>query len=289
MVVNERDLFKAHHTITECEVDSFDPLKTRSSSSSSVVRDSRDSLSISDELTSLLQQPSPPATAPIQKQTLAKSSSTSCCALDNDKLLHPTSEVGSNLRHARSDPMLLEKEETSHQQWNGVNGRRQSSSCDEIDDLLSRSEGSGAPVFYIESSDVTGTSSLLDIQHKKNQKHSKWLSPKSSPKSSPKNSPKNSPYMKKRHSASVALPKSSKLVSKSKAQANSPALSKRKPRSATLDALISSSEHEKCKPQLAKHFRPGVLMLKDLNPRMSIIQRTLKEREKDFCFTREIK
>ena len=274
-------------------MESFDPLKTRSSSSSSVIRDSRDSLSISDELSSLLQQPSSPATKPVQKerQTLAKSSSTSCCAMDDDKLLRPTNEVESSLRHARSDPMLLDKDETSHQ-WNGVNGRRQSSSCDEIDDLLSRSEGSGAPVFFIDSSEASITSSLMDTQHKKNQKHShysKWLSPKSSPKSSPKNSPKNSPLMKKRHSASVALPKSSKLVSKSRAQANSPALSKRKPRSATLDALMSSSEHERCKPQLAKHFRPGVLMLKDLNPRMSIIQRTLKEREKDFCFTREIK
>ena len=268
-------------------MESFDPLKTRSSSSSSVIRDSRDSLSIGDELSSLLQQPSPPAAAPVQKgkQALTKSSSTSCCALDNNKLLHPTSEVDSKLRHARSDPMLLEKEETSHQ-WNGVNGRRQSSSCDEIDDLLSRSESSGAPLFYIES-EASITSSLVNTQHKKNQKHSRWLSPRSSPKSSPKHSP----FMKKRHSAStsVALPKSSKLVSKSKAQANSPALSKRKPRSATLDALMSSSEHEKCKPQLAKHFRPGVLMLKDLNPRMSIIQRTLKEREKDFCFTRQIK
>ena len=271
-------------------MESFDPLKTRSSSSSSVIRSSRDSLSISDELSSLLQQPSPPAAKPVQKerQTLAKSSSTSCCAMDDDKLLRPTNEVDSSLRHARSDPMLLDKDETSHQ-WNGVNGRRQSSSCDEIDDLLSRSEGSGAPVFFIDSSEASITSSLMDTQHKKNQKHLHWLSPKSSPKSSPKNSPKNSPLMKKRHSASVALPKSSKLVSKSRAQANSPALSKRKPRSATLDALMSSSEHERPKPQLAKHFRPGVLMLKDLNPRMSIIQRTLKEREKDFCFTREIK
>ena len=270
-------------------MESFDPLKTRSSSSSSIIRGSRDSLSISDELSSLLQQPSPPAAAPVQKerQTLAKSSSTSCCALDNDKLLHPTSEVDSKLRHARSDPMLLEKEEPH--QWNGINGRRRSSSYDDIDDHLSRSEG--APVFYIDSSEATVTSSLVNIQHKKNKKHShhKWLSPKSSPKSSPKHSPKNSPLMKKRHNTSVALPKSSKLVSKSKVQANSPALSKRKPRSATLDALMSSAEHEKSKPQLAKHFRPGVLMLKDLNPRMSIIQRTLKEREKEFCFTREIK
>ena len=271
-------------------MESFDPLKTRSSSSSSIIRGSRDSLSISDELSSLLQQPSPPAAVPVQKekQTLAKSSSTSCCALDNGKPVQLTAEVDSNLRHARSDPMLLEKEETS--KWNGMNGRRRSSSYDEIDDHLTRSEG--APLFYIDSSESTVSSSLVDVQRKKNQKlshPSRWLSPKSSPKSSPKHSPKNSPLMQKRHSTSVALPKSSKLVSKSRAQANSPALSKRKPRSATLDALMSSSEYEKSKPQLARHFRPGVLMLKDLNPRMSIIQRKLKEREKDFCFTREIK
>ena len=98
--------------------------------------------------------------------------------------------------------------------------------------------------------------------------------------------------MKKRHSSSsvhASLPKSSKLVSKSVVQANSPALSKRKPRSATLDALVSSAEHEKNRVQLARYFKPGVLMLKDLNPRMCIIQKKLKEREKDFCFTNEIK
>ena len=266
-------------------MDSFDPLKTRSSSSSSIVRDSRDSL---NDLNSLLQQPSPPAPVPAQKekQTLAKSSSASCCVLDDSKLLHPNDvQVGNNLRHAQSDPWLLEQETTNH--WNGTGvGRRRSSSCDEIDDHLTRSEG--APVFYIDPSEA-GTSSLIDVQRKKNQKHSKWLSPKTSPKHSPKNSPKNSPLMKKRHSASVALPKSSNLVSKSRVQANSPALSKRKPRSSTFDTLLSSSEHEKNKPVLARHFRPGVLMLKDLNPRMSILQRKLKEREKDFCFTRNIK
>lgn len=289
-------LFKAPHPITECEnyVETFDPLKTRSSSSSSVIRDSRDSLAISDELTSLLQQPSPPAAVLMQKerQTMAKSSSASCCTLDNDNLLHPNSEVDTSLRHASSDPMLLEQEDTN--QWNGVNRRHRSSSYDDIDDRFTRSEG--APMFYIDSCEPA-SSSLVDIQRKKNKKHSKsssifydQLSPKSSPKTSPKHSPKNSPQMnKKRHNTSMGLPKSSKLISKSRAQANSPALSKRKPRSATMDALVSSSEHEKNKAPLARHFRPGVLMLKDLNPRMSIIQKKLKEREKDFCFTEQMK
>ena len=271
-------------------MESFDPLKTRSSSSSSIVRDSRDSLAISEELGSLLQHPSPPAMVPVQKehQTLAKSSSTSCFTMDNGKQLQPTSEMNSNLRHAQSDSMLLEQEQSI--QWNGMHTRRKSSSCDEIDDQLSRSEG--APTFYIDQYEEPSSSSLLDVQHKKNKKssrRSKWLLSKSSPKTSPKHSPKNSPLMGKRHSTSMALPKSSKLVDKSQVQANSPALSKRKPRSATIDALVSSTEYEKTKPQLARHFRPGVLMLKDLNPRVSIIQRKLKEREKDFCSTRDIK
>ena len=259
-----------------------------------MIRDSRDSLAISDELNSLLQQPIPPAAVPPQneRQTLAKSSSASCCMLDNNTL-HPNSEVDTRLRHANSDPMLLEQEENTGRssQWNGINRRHRSNSYDDIDGHFTRSEG--APVFYIEASEPA-TSSLIDVKHKKNKKHSNkpssifYLSPKSSPKTSPKHSPKNSPQMK-RHSISTGLPKSSKLVGKSRAQANSPALAKRKPRSATIDSLLSTTEHEKSKAPLARHYRPGVLMLKDLNPRMSIIQKKLKEREQDFCYTKEMK
>lgn len=204
-------------------------------------------------------------------------------------MLHPNSQVDSNLRHANSDPMLLEPEETN--QWNGINRRHRSSSYDDIDDQFTRSEG--APAFYIEPNEPAA-SSLLDVHHKKNKKHSKstsifYLSPKSSPKTSPKHSPKNSPQMK-RHSIAVGLMKSSKLVSKSRAQANSPALAKRKPRSATIDTMLSTTESEKSnRAPLARHYRPGVLMLKDLNPRMSIIQKKLKEREQDFCYTKELK
>lgn len=274
-------------------MESFDPLKTRSSSSSSVIRDSRDSLAVSDELGQLLQQPGPTAMVPVQKErkTLAKSSSASWCTLDNEQL-HTTSEVDSNLRHARSDPMLLEQQETN--QWNGMNTRHRSSSCDELEEQFTRSERSrSSPMFCIDPCEGM-TSSLVAIQQKKNQTLTQptsilyRLSPKSSPKTSPKHSPRHSPQSK-RHSASVALPKSSKLVSKSKVQANSPALSKRKPRSATVDALVSSSEYERSRVQLARYFRPGVLMLKDLNPRMCIIQSKLKEREKEFCTTSEIK
>ena len=258
-----------------------------------MIRDSRDSLVNSDELSSLLQQPTPSAAVPLQKerQTLAKSSSASCCTLDNNTLLHPNSEVDNSLRHANSDPMLLEQEETN--QWNGINRRHRSSSYDDIDDHFTRSEG--APVFYIESSEPANLQPLVvDAHRKKNKKHSKassifYLSPKSSPKTSPKHSPKNSPQMK-RHSIAAGLPKSSKLVSKSRAQANSPALAKRKPRSATIDSMLSTTEHEKSnRAPLARHYRPGVLMLKDLNPRMSIIQKKLKEREQDFCYTKELK
>jgi len=211
----------------------------------------------------------------------------------DSNLLHPMSH--SNLRHANSDPLLLEQEKTN--QWNGMSPRRRSSSYDELDDHLTKSEVITSPVFFVDPNEP-GTSSLVAIQHKKNKKNTGTqpasifyrLSPKSSPKPSRKH--KHSPEMKKRHSSSsvhASLPKSSKLVSKSVVQANSPALSKRKPRSATLDALVSSAEHEKNRVQLARYFKPGVLMLKDLNPRMCIIQKKLKEREKDFCFTNEIK
>ena len=256
-----------------------------------MIRDSRDSLSISGELGTLLQQPVPPAALSPKKerQTLAKSSSASCCTLDNSKLLHPDDRVDSSMRHASSDPMLLEKEEPN--QWNGMSERHRSTSYDELDGHFTRSEG--APVFYINAcDDEPVSSSLVDIQRKKNKKHSKSSSifyDQLSPKSSPKHSPKNSPKMSKRHNTTMGLPKSSKLVSKSRAQANSPALSRSKPRSATIDALLSSSEHEKTKIPLARHFKPGVLMLKDLNARTSIIQRKLKEREKEFCYTKELK
>lgn len=223
---------------------------------------------------------------------MGKSSSTSCCILDSSNLLHPMHD--NSLRHANSDPMLLEQEKTT--QWNGMSSKRRSSSYDELDDHLTRSERiRTSPVFFIDPSEP-GTSSLVAIRHKKNKKLTQpasifyRLSPKSSPKLSQKH--RHSPEVKKRHSSSsvhVALPKSSKSISKSVVQANNPALSKRKPRSATVDALVSSAEHEKNRVQLARYFKPGVLMLKDLNSRMCIIQKKLKEKEKDFCFTNEIK
>ncbi|XP_065907240.1 inositol polyphosphate 5-phosphatase OCRL-like isoform X3 [Dysidea avara] len=308
--------------VANCEIDSFDPLKKnnggiRSSSCSSddILLSSRDSLPINDDQILSQQQPTNTGTAADQQMKASRSS----------ELLRPTGAHlqeqlhygGSSplmLRHASSDPMLLDSSSGVQSiQWNNnITTKHRSSSYDnmlqqEQDDDKPTTPDSDPqhPSFYIDHSDddlddVTRafTTSLPVVSNDKHRTLSQppsilhRLSPKLSPKSSPKSSPKHSPELKSKHAgyhrSYHGLPKSSKLVDKSRAQANNPVLSRKKPRSITM-LESSAADQEKSRAQLGRYFRPGVLMLKDVNPRMCIIQKKLKERENDFCFTKELK
>jgi len=294
---------------TDCEnfIDSFDPLK-KTSRSGSV---SSDDVILTSRNTS-----------PQQQQHIDDGHQQVKVSKSSDAL-HPTTQPHPHqlqssyspllLRHSRSDPMLLDNSDVQSRQWsnNNISARHRSSSYDNVlqppedsmvqDDHKPTTPDSDPhhPSFYIDHSDDdlddrAFTRSLPAVGSDKHRTHSQPPSIRSrlSPKLSPKSSPKHSPEMKRKqannHCAYRGLPKSSKLVDKSRVQANNPSLSKRKPRSATV-IETSAADYEKSKAQLGRYFRPGVLMLKDVNPRMCIIQKKLKEKESDFCHSEDMK
>ena len=317
-----------HILYVDCEIDSFDPLKNNggrsgSCSSDDVIMSSHDSLLVNDDQMLPQQQQQSTSSGDHQQVKTSRSSEMlhPMCAVQP----HPQQQLqyrgGSPLllRHSSSDPMLLDSNDLQPKQWNNaITTKHRSSSYDNM--LLQQQQQQQPPEdynkpttpdsdpqhtsFYIDQSDddiddvTRGLTMSLPVMN--NDKHRTFsqppsilhrLSPKLSPKSSPKSSPKHSPEPKRKqashHRSMQGLPKSSKLVGKSRAQANNPVLSRRKPRSVTM--LETSADLEKSRAQLGRYFKPGILMLKDVNPRMCIIQKKLKERESDFCLTEEMK
>ena len=307
----------------DCEIDSFDPLKKNggrsgSCSSDDVILSSHDSLLVNDD--QLLHQ---------QQQSTSSGDHQQVKTSRSSEMLHPMGAVQPHpqqqlqyrggspllLRHSSSDPMLLDSNDLQPKQWNNnITTKQRSNSYDNmLQQQQQQPEDHSKPTtpdsdlqhtsFYIDQSDddlddvTRGLTMSLPVMN--SDKHRTFsqppsilhrLSPKLSPKSSPKSSPKHSPELKRKqvghHRSMQGLPKSSKLVDKSRAQANNPMLSRRKPRSITM--LETSADLEKSRAQLGRYFKPGML-LKDVNPRMCIIQKKLKERESDFCFTEEMK
>jgi len=211
------------------------------------------------------------------------------------------------LRHASSDPMLLDNNDKQAKQWNNsITTKHRSSSYDNM--LQQKPDNDSKPTtpdsdpqhasFYIEHSDDDLDDFTREFTKSlpvtRNDKHRTLSQPPSIlHRLSPKSSPKHSPELKRKqvpphHRSCHGLPKSSKLVDKSRAEANNPVLSRKKPRSVTM-LETSAADLEKSRAQLGRYFKPGILMLKDVNPRMCIIQKKLKERESDFCFTKEMK